>query len=80
MYNQQGFDHNIHEQVDVGAGSIRVQAVLTPYEAQALLEMLNNTKMDLESREVNPESLQYRLELAAAGENGPLSGQPEYYQ
>lgn len=80
MYNDQGFDHNIHDQVDTGAGSARVHAVLTPFEAKALLDMLANTKMDLAKREVNKDSLEYRLSLAASGHEGPLSGQPEFYQ
>jgi hypothetical protein len=80
MYNQEGFDHRIHEQVDVGAGASKVHALLTPYEAELLLELLSDTKVDFSEREVNPESLEYRLGLAATGQQAPQSGQPEYYK
>lgn len=80
MYNQEGFDHKIHETVAPAAGALKVNTVLTPYEAQALLAMLQNTKMDLVSREVNKDSLEYRLSLAAGGQHGPTSGMPEFYQ
>lgn len=78
MYNNEGFDHKIHEQVDVGVGSFRVQTLLTPYEARELLRLLDGAG-SLDS-EVNKESLEFRLGLAADGRDGPLSGQPEYYQ
>ena len=80
MYNQQGFDHNVHEQVGVGSGSRKVHALVTPFEAQVLRELLDNTKMDLASREVNQESLDARLAVAASGQEAPLSGQPEFYK
>jgi hypothetical protein len=80
MYNQEGFDHNVHEQVGVASSGTRVHALVSPAEAQVLRELLENTKVDLPSRDVNKESLDYRLSLAAGGQEAPLSGQPEFYK
>lgn len=75
-----GFHHGVDEESDIGAAASRVHAIMTPQEAQVLIELLDNTKMKLEEREVNKESLQSRLEIAAGGMDGPSSGHPLFYQ
>ncbi len=75
-----GFHHGVDETEDIGAAASRVHALMTPQEAQVLIELLDNTRMKLAEREVVKESLQARLEIAAAGMDAPASGHPLFYQ
>lgn len=74
-----GFHHGVDEEADIGAAASRVHAIMTPQEAAVLIELLDNTKMKLANREVNKDSLQARLEIAAAGLDAPASGHPLFY-
>ncbi len=76
---ESGFHHGVDEVSDIGAGATRVHALLTPQEAELLIELLDNTKKKLEEREVNKDSLQYRLGIAAQGMDAPASGHPAFF-
>jgi hypothetical protein len=77
--NKEGFDHNIHEDVNIDRGSRRLHALVEPVEAQQLVTLVTAWTPAAGS-EINKASLLVRLGYAAAGEDAPLSGDLAFYQ
>lgn len=74
-----GFDHRIHEEVNIDRGARRVHALVEPVEAQQLVTLVNGWTPPA-GTEINKASLLVRLGYAAAGEDAPQSGDLAFYQ
>lgn len=76
--NSEGFDHKLHENVDVTQGSNKVHVLLTPEEAAHLLDLVERSSIDTPSS-IKEEAMLERLQYGADGLDGPTSGDARYY-